>query len=300
MFANLGHIFYDVTFEGPLGVLSENAQFNRVEFKNNGNIGGNNTIKDLIFTAGKTYTLGQASTQTITNLFSANTPECGGWSTITSSTPGAHAKIVATADVMIDVSGVIMKDINASGGANFSALNSIDNGNNTGWTFPANTGQNLYWVGGSGNWSDKAHWSKTSGGSGGYCVPGPADNTFFDNGSGFTASSKTVTVDNISYTHDITFSGSATAPALKQNSTDQILNIYGSSEWQAGMGTIEVNTIIYRHTGEAKTIKSNGVKMGLNTGFLRTSSVIFEEENSLSLLDDFYVEYMHRKGNFVK
>ena len=159
--------------------------------------------------------------------------------------------------------------------------NSVDNGNNTGWIFPAYTGQNLYWVGGSGNWNDKAHWSQTSGGTGGYCVPGPGDNTFFDAGSGFTATNKTVTVDNISYTHNITFSGSAFAPTLTQRG-NQTINIYGSSEWQTGMGTIDVYYIYYRHTGEAKTIKSNGVKTGMY-------DLYFEEENSISLLDDFDV-----------
>jgi len=38
-----------------------------------------------------------------------------------------------------------------------------------------------YWVGGSGNWSDTAHWSTSSGGSGGASLPdGLSDRVFFD------------------------------------------------------------------------------------------------------------------------
>ena len=149
---------------------------------------------------------------------------------------------------------------------------------------------NYYWVGGSGNWTDINHWRTTSGGTAlPSVIPGPTDNVFFDVNSGFTVTSKTITLDNIANCHNITFAGSPIAPALKQNSTNQILNIYGSSEWQAGMGTIEVNTIIYIHTGEAKTIKSNGVKMGISYGIPQTSTVIFEEESSISLLDDIHI-----------
>lgn len=41
-----------------------------------------------------------------------------------------------------------------------------------------------YWVGGSGNWNDTAHWSTASGGGSGASVPTNADNVFFDNSSG--------------------------------------------------------------------------------------------------------------------
>ena len=138
---------------------------------------------------------------------------------------------------------------------------------------------NYYWVGGSGNWTDINHWRTTSGGSAlPSVIPGPTDNVFFDAKSGFTAASKTITIDNTANCHNITFSGSVVAPTLIQKGI-QTLNIYGSSEWQTGMADISISSIYYRHTGEAKTIKSNGVMV--------SSKMTFEEENSLSLLDDF-------------
>ena len=142
---------------------------------------------------------------------------------------------------------------------------------------------NYYWVGGSGNWTDINHWRTTSGGSSlPSVIPGPTDNVFFDSKSGFTTTSKTITLDNTGNCHNITFSGSTTSPIVTQSGS-QTLNIYGSSEWQAGMGTLNISYIYYRNTGEAKTIKSNGVKT-VTGGYL-----YFEEENSISLLDDFEV-----------
>lgn len=52
---------------------------------------------------------------------------------------------------------------------------------------------NRYWVGGTGNWSNTARWSETSGGAGGASVPTAADNVIFDTAS--ASDNYTVTVD---------------------------------------------------------------------------------------------------------
>lgn len=49
-----------------------------------------------------------------------------------------------------------------------------------------------YWVGGTGNWSDSAHWSLSSGGSGGAGVPSSSDDTVIDVNSGGSAFTLTV------------------------------------------------------------------------------------------------------------
>ena len=63
---------------------------------------------------------------------------------------------------------------------------------------------NLYWVGGSGNFNDANHWSRESGGIGGAKSPTAADNVFFDDNS---FSSRSV-IDFIGQAevNDITFS----------------------------------------------------------------------------------------------
>ena len=49
-----------------------------------------------------------------------------------------------------------------------------------------------FWVGGTGNTNDTAHWSATTGGAGGETVPVAGDSVTFDSNSGTAA---TVTVD---------------------------------------------------------------------------------------------------------
>ncbi|MFP3835109.1 hypothetical protein, partial [Chryseobacterium sp. SIMBA_028] len=89
---------------------------------------------------------------------------------------------------------------------------------------------NYYWVGGSGNWSELIHWRTSSGGSGiPLVVPGQTDDVFFDGNSGFTATSKTVTVNVPAKMRNITFSGSSVPPVLNSASIYNILDIYGSS-----------------------------------------------------------------------
>ena len=55
-----------------------------------------------------------------------------------------------------------------------------------------------YWIGGTGNWNDTAHWSTTSGGVGGASVPTEADDVVFDSNSG----TGTVTVNAIANMRD--------------------------------------------------------------------------------------------------
>jgi hypothetical protein len=52
-----------------------------------------------------------------------------------------------------------------------------------------------YWVGGTGNIGDVAHWSLTSGGAGGAAIPnGSTDNVYIDNNS-FSADGQTITIN---------------------------------------------------------------------------------------------------------
>lgn len=53
---------------------------------------------------------------------------------------------------------------------------------------------NRYWIGNSGSWTDTAHWSSQSGGTGGASVPGLSDLAIFDSNS-FNTASQTVTLD---------------------------------------------------------------------------------------------------------
>src|SRR5262249_49650324 len=141
-------------------------------------VNGNNIFNNLILTAGFTYTLRNGRTQTINGTLTA-TGNCGALIAINSSTPGSQATISHPPGA-VTVSFVTLQDINAAGGASFTANNSIDLGNNTGWTINTAPSKDLYWVGNTGNWNDGNHWSLTSGGPPSGCSPTPIDNVFFD------------------------------------------------------------------------------------------------------------------------
>lgn len=75
------------------------------------------------------------------------------------------------------------------------------------FTFQA-TAADLFWVNGTGNWSDAAnHWSATSGGAPGATMPNAGDNVIFDDNSGLTSAATIVYVDTTIIADNIDFSG---------------------------------------------------------------------------------------------
>lgn len=84
---------------------------------------------------------------------------------------------------------------------------------------------NRYFVGGSGNWNDTAHWSTTSGGSSGASAPSSNDDVFLDSNS-----SGTLTVNVESYALSITCTGFTGTLTLSAK-----LHTYGSVTLVSGM-----------------------------------------------------------------
>jgi hypothetical protein len=137
--ANIGYIydgsntFNNVTFNGSGSVNSGNSTFNKVSFVGDGTISGsNNSADSVIFSAGKTYTLGSGNTLTIGSYLQA-VGNSASYITIQSSSVGSQAFIHKSIG---NICGeyLKLKDINAGGGADFFAgSNSVDLGDNTGW-----------------------------------------------------------------------------------------------------------------------------------------------------------------------
>ncbi len=103
---------------------------------------------------------------------------CTGMVEIKAALDDNTAYLEATQD--IDLTRFIVQDVHNIGAGTITASNSIDLGNTDGWVFMETTGRELYWVGDGGNWNDTAHWSLSSGGPGGECIPTPLDNVYFD------------------------------------------------------------------------------------------------------------------------
>ena len=105
-----------------------------------------------------------------------------------------------------------------------------------------------YWVGGTGNWSDTAHWSTSSGGAGGASVPTSDDDVFFDANSG----SGTVTVDSTAYAYNLNFTGFTGTLA-----GSAALNIYGSLTLGSGMTWSYTGAVTFAATS-GNTLTFNG------------------------------------------
>lgn len=83
-----------------------------------------------------TITFTSGTTQTVTTLGIAGTP--GNLVTLNAATVGTRATL-SSATPSISVSYASIKDISATGGADWTALNSTDDGNNLGWFFNPST-----------------------------------------------------------------------------------------------------------------------------------------------------------------
>lgn len=113
---------------------------------------------------------------------------------------------------------------------------------------------NRYWVGGTGNWTDTAHWSTSSGGAGGATRPGSSDNVFFDANS----SGGTCTLDDTAVTLDLSFDGwTGTIAGTKP------MSIFGSFTGgaSASFGSWAKDVGFYS-TSTGRTITINGMNLG--------------------------------------
>jgi hypothetical protein len=233
-----------------------------VTFLQTGNITGNNTFNNLTFTPGYTYTLTSGRTQTINGTLNAN-GTCSATITIRSNTTAATT--ISKTSGSVTVSSVSLTWVTASGGATFVANNSVNGGNNSGWTI--NTGGasvNLYWIGNGGNWSDGNRWSTSSGGAPYGCAPGIGDNVFFDSNS-FSLNGQTVTIDVPSANcNNMDWTGMNRSTTFSSTNT---LNIYGSIKLVANMSLSFSGALNFEATSTGKTIDVAGKSFGGSVTF---------------------------------
>ena len=114
-----------------------------------------------------------------------------------------------------------------------------------------------YWVGGTGNWSEvSTHWATSSGGGTFHSViPTIFDNVYFD-GSSFTSSGQTLTLDVTTPTcNDMIWTGVTNTPTF--NGNNKTLKVYGSLTLVSGITTSTLN-ISFESTTSGKTITSAG------------------------------------------
>jgi len=240
-----------------------NLIINKATFNCHGQLQGNFTFTDLVFSKGRTYELEALRTQTIINNLTAG-GTCNLPINIRSLSNGSQANISKSTGNII-VNYVALRDINATGGATFIANNSVDVSNNTGWTINTTTPMDLYWVGGTGNWDDSLHWSTVSGGPGGACVPNVNDNVFFDANS-FSGSGQIVTINTNAFCHDINWTGALYTPSFAGTNA-YTLNIYGSLTFISNMNLNFQGRTNFEATVMGKTITSAGKQFNYHVYF---------------------------------
>jgi alpha-tubulin suppressor-like RCC1 family protein len=176
----------------------------------------------LIIPQGSDVTIMQGTEQKA-NFFQA-TGNCANYVYLHRDESGATATINQISGSAV-LNYVRLKDIIADGSATFNATNSLDEGNNEGWNISVPTAsQDMFWIGGSGNWSDLNHWSYSSGGSKATCLPGPNNNVFFDANS--FSGNDTVTIDRNAFCNSMNWSSIIKMPILAGD--DKFLQINGS------------------------------------------------------------------------
>jgi len=132
-----------------------------------------------------------------------------------------------------------------------------------------------FWIGGTGTWdaTTTTHWSNTSGGTGGFSVPGSADAVIFDANSG----GGTVTV-NTSFTVTSVTMGAFTGTLdFAANNNDPTLQTFSNSG--TGTRTLNMGSGTWTITGSSATVwnQSTSTNLTLNAN---TSTINFSYSGS--------------------
>ena len=247
-------------------VITGDNSFSNLSFPQNGYLNGSNTITNLSLSAGGTYKFKSDATQVITNYDQTGTGSClAPIALISDASTVSTLSITAPADIVLAYA--TLQNIAVTGGATFTATNSVDLGGNTGWTSIGSleaTNHDLYWIGGTGNWSDPAHWSLSSGGEQYGFLPTAEDNVLFDANS-FLTTGNTITVDILNTSiNNMTWTGVANTPTFVM-SAGKTMEVSGSITLAEAMVFNNVGHIKLTSTSSSNTLTTLGQDVGTIT-----------------------------------
>jgi hypothetical protein len=255
-----GYTYHNVNFK-PTMLSQVNIQGNNTFH----NLTFNNNVYAVYFEGGKTQTVNDIK---VVSSCTQYVLLCGSpWT----DEPAVIKKFAG----IVSLDYVSVTKITVIGGASFISNNSNNLGNVINWTINSPTSKNFYWIGGTGNWSDPAHWSNTSGGLPGTCIPSVADNVFFNINS-FSAPGQITTIDYPASCKNMDWTGIIKGPTLTGVSD---LYVAGSLILDAGM--------TYSHSGSLYFIGS-GVGNKITTiGKILGSTIVFDCSGDYTLQDVF-------------
>lgn len=217
-----------------------------------------NTFNDFKIDAGREVNFTDSTTTTVTTFTALGTS--GSHIVIHNTGGGAtHATLAkAGGGVITGCNYIDIQQMTGSPSKTWSiGASSTDTGNTCTEIY---LGTILFWVGGTGNWSDATnHWALTSGGSpGAGNTPASANYVFFDSSS--SANSYTVTINATAYCKDMGWANPASgSPTIAGSSA---LDIYGSLTLVSGMTFSASGTWTLKSALAGQTITTAGVNMG--------------------------------------
>ncbi len=227
---------------------------NRLELNHNTDIRGPQTFGDLIFAEGAAYTLESGITYPIDALEAVG--RCEAPIQLFATEAGAEA-ILQSGAPQIVAEYISIKDVHATGSADFIADNSANLGNAFGWTITNRNSNDLFWVGRSGNWNDPMNWSFTSGGAPGACVPTGIDNVFFDENS-FDGPNQVVTINiQNAACRNMDWSGATGTPEFAGEAESK-LRISGSLTFIAAMDLTFAGDVLFESNQVTNEIVTGG------------------------------------------
>lgn len=118
-----------------------------------------------------------------------------------------------------------------------------------------------FWIGNGGSYTDTAHWSTSSGGSGGASVPDHEDNVYFDANS-FSSSGQTVTFPSFPYSADFDCSAVTNGPTFSPSGSTSYLRVIGNINFSSQVTVTSGFTFAFETIGNFgkadRTVTSNG------------------------------------------
>jgi hypothetical protein len=221
-------------------------------------ISGNNSFDTLIFTSIGQELILHGDTIIIFDELILNN-SCG---YITSIISKEDTSMISFPNSFSALNNYYFQNVKNGAGTTITLSNSIDAGGNYGWNFNPPTAKTLFWVGGSGNWSDPNHWATTSGGVGGNCVPTKLDSLFFDVNS-FLVQGDTVVFD-LSNAYCRYFNALATVnyPTFFEKTNIAKLNVDGSFLLSSNVNWDEGPDVNLYSQSIGNIIQTSGVLIG--------------------------------------
>ena len=236
----------------------------------------NNTMDSVVFNNISRLYLAGGYTKTVNQYMAPIQGACD--NRIPFYSDGSWGYISTPLGKTISADWVNMQNLKGQGGGTFNATRVFDDGNNQGWNITQQPTANFYWVGGSGDWSDKNHWSFTSGGTPGVCpMPTRTDNVVFDVNS-FSAANQYVNINTSANCLSMTWNN-VNFPRIIGGGD---LNIYGSMTLDSKLSWQHTNWTYFRSKTTGNTVTTKGVNMYL---------VNFAGTGEWTLGDNFKAQY---------